>query len=69
MEEIVNAIIEMAELEDCHHIVKHLKALKSLVIKQELLISQQRELIMVKELLIKELRHQLMLNSDAEDLK
>lgn len=63
MEEILNFIIEAAELENCHHTVKNLKALKSIAIEQELLIAKQRELIKVKELLNTELKQQIRSNT------
>jgi len=45
MEEIVNTIIEIAKLEDCHSIVKPLETLKILLAKQELLILEQKRLL------------------------
>ena len=45
MEEIVNTIIELAELEGCHRIVKPLENLKILLAQQELLIAEQTKLV------------------------
>jgi len=45
MEEIVNTIIELAELEECHRIVKPLETLKIVLIKQEIVESARKELV------------------------